>query len=185
MMIKMIIPLPPITKKNSQRILVNRSTGRPFIAPSKQFEQYQKDAAYFVKPLGISEPVNIECHFYMPSKRSVDLTNLLEGIDDVLVKCGCIADDNYKIVAGHDGSRVFVDKDNPRTEVYITKAEPKADTEQGEYKIYLRENGKNRLLETFDSEDAMYEFAYYYKKENCIYGTDYHGKSLVFYEEGE
>lgn len=119
--VKITIPLPPITKKNSQRILANRKTGRPFIAPSKQFEQYQKDAAYFIKPLGIDFPVNIKCLFYMPSKRNVDLTNLLEGIDDVLVQCGCIADDNYKIVSSHDGSRVYVDKDNPRTEIIIEK----------------------------------------------------------------
>lgn len=55
----------------------------------------------------------------MPTARPCDLTNLLEAVDDVLVKGKIIADDNYKIVAGHDGSRVFVDKDNPRTEIFI------------------------------------------------------------------
>ena len=119
--VKFTILLPPITKKNSQRILINRKTGRPFIAPSKQYEQYEKDAAYFIKPLGIDYPVNIKCLFYMPSKRSVDLTNLLEGIDDVLVRCGCIVDDNYKIVTGHDGSRIRLDRENPRTEVIIER----------------------------------------------------------------
>ena len=70
-----------------------------------------------VKP--IDHPVNIRCRFYMPTSRPCDLTNLLEAIDDVLVKGKILKDDNYKIVAGHDGSRVFVDKDNPRTEIFI------------------------------------------------------------------
>lgn len=39
-----IIPLPPITKKNSQQILVNRRTGRPFIAPSKAYKKYEAAA---------------------------------------------------------------------------------------------------------------------------------------------
>lgn len=32
------IPLPPITKKNSQQILVNGKTGRPFIMPSQKYK---------------------------------------------------------------------------------------------------------------------------------------------------
>lgn len=38
------IPLPPVTKKNSQRILTNRATGRPFVAPSKQYKDYEDKA---------------------------------------------------------------------------------------------------------------------------------------------
>nr|DAZ39251.1 MAG TPA: Cytosine specific methyltransferase [Caudoviricetes sp.] len=33
------------------------------------------------------------------------------------------ADDNSRIVAGHDGTRVLYDPKNPRTEIYITKME--------------------------------------------------------------
>ena len=57
--------------------------------------------------------------FYMPTKRRVDLTNLLEAIDDVLGKYGVLKDDNSEIITSHDGSRVLYDKDNPRTEVVI------------------------------------------------------------------
>ena len=117
-MIKFIIKTEPRTKKNSQKIIYCK--GRPLIVPSAQFKQYEKDCAYFV-PRGknIDYPVNIRCHFYMATRRKCDLTNLLEAIDDVLVNYKVIADDNYSIVAGHDGSRVYVDKDNPRTEVWI------------------------------------------------------------------
>ena len=69
----------------------------------------------------IDYPVNIKCLFYMPTKRRCDLTNLLEAIDDIMVKAGLLKDDNYTIIEGHDGSRVLYDKDNPRTEIEITK----------------------------------------------------------------
>lgn len=67
----------------------------------------------------IKEPVNIKCLFYMQTRRKCDLTNLLEAVDDILVHVGILEDDNYTIVAGHDGSRVLYDKENPRTEIYI------------------------------------------------------------------
>ena len=120
-MIKFTIPLPPISKKNSQRILINKATGKPFIMPSAQFKQYERDAMRFI-PRGrrIDEPVHVQCLFYMPTRRKVDLTNLLEAIDDVMVTAGLLADDSCYIVASHDGSRVFYDKDNPRTEIHIT-----------------------------------------------------------------
>ena len=69
----------------------------------------------------IDFPVNVTCIFYMPTRRACDLTNLLEAIDDVMVKAGLLKDDNYNIIASHDGSRVLYDKANPRTEVIISK----------------------------------------------------------------
>lgn len=122
--IKYIIKIPPITKKNSQQIMTNRATGRPFIMPSKKYKQYEKEAAWFLKPRPprpIECEVNIKCLFYLPTRRRTDLTNLLEAVDDLLVAAGIIADDHYGIVAAHDGSRCFWDKTNPRTEIIITK----------------------------------------------------------------
>ena len=50
------------------------------------------------------------------------MVNLLQAVDDILVEAGILADDNYCIVAGHDGSRVYYDKQNPRTEIGIEEA---------------------------------------------------------------
>lgn len=120
-MIKFTVQLTPISKKNSQQIMTNRATGKPFIMPSKKYKQYEKDAAFFIpKNIYINAPVNVKCLFYMPTRRTCDLTNMLEAIDDIMVKTGLLADDNFNIVAGHDGSRILYDKENPRTEVYIT-----------------------------------------------------------------
>ena len=63
--------------------------------------------------------VAVHPHRDGPTKRRVDLTNLLEAIDDVLVKYGVLKDDNSEIITSHDGSRVLYDKDRPRTEVVI------------------------------------------------------------------
>lgn len=60
----------------------------------------------------------------MDSTVKVDLSALYEGIQDVLVELNVITDDNYTIVASHDGSGVFVDRVNPRMEIEITAKFP-------------------------------------------------------------
>lgn len=118
---KFTVSLPPITKKNHQRILRNRQTGKPFVAPSEQYKVYEAQALWFIpKSECIDYPVNVKCLFYMPTRRRCDLTNLLESIDDIMVKAGLLKDDSYAIIESHDGSRVLYDKENPRTEVVIT-----------------------------------------------------------------
>lgn len=122
--IRYTISLPPITKKNSQQIMTNKKTGRPFIMPSANYKKYERDAARFLTPRPprpIECSLNIQCLFYLPTRRRTDLTNLLEAVDDVLVSTGIIADDHYGIVTAHDGSRCFHDKLNPRTEIIITR----------------------------------------------------------------
>lgn len=121
-MLKFTIPIKPITKKNSQQIVVNQKTGKPFIIPSKAYKQYEKDVGYFIKGKGlnIDYAVNVKAIYYMPTKRKVDLTNLHEALHDILVKYEVLADDNYTVIATTDGSTVRVDKANPRTEVEIT-----------------------------------------------------------------
>lgn len=119
------IPGRPVTKKNSMRIL-RKKDGTPFPAPSKQFEEYQEKAGYFIrcKHVRLSAPVNVKGIYYMPTRHRVDLANLLNATCDILVHYGVLADDNSRIVCSHDGSRVLYDKDNPRAEITIQEAEP-------------------------------------------------------------
>jgi Holliday junction resolvase RusA-like endonuclease len=122
--IKYTIKLPPITKKNSQQILYNKSTGRPFIMPSANYKKYEREAAWHLRPRlhqPIDYPVNVKCVFYMPTRRRTDLNNLLEAATDLLVYAGILADDHYGIVASHDGSRCYIDRNNPRTEITISR----------------------------------------------------------------
>lgn len=121
-MITYTIPLPPVTKKNSIQMALNRKTGKYFPLSSKEYREYEKKAAWYLRPKpekAIDYPVNIQGVFYTKTMRTVDLTNLLEALDDLLVDAGIIRDDNRAIVVSHDGSRVFWDKKNPRTEIII------------------------------------------------------------------
>ena len=70
----------------------------------------------------IDEPVNVQMRFFMPTKRRVDLVNLENACLDILVRAGVLQDDNHNIVYSMDGSRVFYDKENPRTEVEIRRS---------------------------------------------------------------
>lgn len=115
----------PVTKKNSQQILVNHKTGRPFIMPSQRYKTYEKNAEQYMPQLDkpINYSINLKAVFYMPTRRRVDLTNLQEALCDLLVHYNIIEDDNCKIVTTMDGSYVGYDKENPRTEVEITRKE--------------------------------------------------------------
>lgn len=124
--VTMTIGLVPVTKKNSQQILKNAGTGRPFIAPSRAYREYAEAAAWCLRTYRmetIRQPVEVKALFYMPTRRKVDLTNLLEALDDVLVEAGVLEDDHSGIIVSHDGSRVLYDKQHPRTEIVIRTME--------------------------------------------------------------
>lgn len=119
--IHIVIPGQPITKKNSQQILVNPRTKRPFIMPSKQYKKYAAECAECIDYDGdpIDHPVNVKCLYYMKTRRKVDLVNLQEATLDILQDTGVLLGDDNRIVASMDGSRVLYDKDDPRVEITI------------------------------------------------------------------
>ena len=126
-MIKITIPGRPITKKNSQRMILLKN-GRRMVRPSVQFEAYQEAAAWAIgnhKGLMLTGPVNVKAVYFMPTRGRVDLLNLLEATCDILVHYGVLEDDNSRVVASHDGSRVFYDKTNPRAEIEIAEVPPR------------------------------------------------------------
>lgn len=122
------IPLPPVTKKNHAQVVhtgqkcpVCRRGKNVRLLPSKQYREYEEAALWCLqRKEPINTPVNVKCLFYMPTKRKVDKSNLEEACHDLLVIAGVLADDNRDIIAATDGSRVLYDKENPRTEIYIT-----------------------------------------------------------------
>ena len=123
-MIHFTIDLAPRSKKNSQQILINPRTRRPFIAPSSAYKAYRKAALMLIPAearQGIDYPVNVKAVFYMPTRRKVDISNLNSALHDVLVDANVLSDDNRDVVAATDGSLVLYDHEHPRTEVTITK----------------------------------------------------------------
>lgn len=116
MTINLVIAGPPRTKKNH---MMRTKHG---IIQSPQYRQYETDALWQIPAsarLGIDQPCNVRCVYFMPTRGRVDLLNLLSATCDILVKAGVLADDNSRIVASHDGSRVLWDKARPRVEITI------------------------------------------------------------------
>ena len=120
-----VIPLNPRTKKNSQQIVINKKTGRPFVMQSSKYKEYEKNCGYFLRKPNkpINTPVNVKCVFYRETRIRCDLVNLENAILDILTSFGILADDNRDIVYSMDGSEVLYDKDKPRTEITITTVE--------------------------------------------------------------
>ena len=162
-MLNFTIPVRPATKKNSGQIVMRGKF--PLLLPSKNYIAFEKAALPYLWNIKqeygiINYPVNIEAIFYVETKRKIDLTNLLNAIDDSMVMSGLITDDNRDIVAGHDGSRVFYDKYNPRIEIKITKIEENYkqwnDTTTRQQKldvIYQRRHYDNQLRKNKEYDD--------------------------------
>lgn len=112
----------PRTKKNSQQIHVNSRTGKPFVSQSPAYKQFAKECAVLIPKkyrVNLNVPCRVQTIFYMPTKRRVDLNNLLSAIHDVLVENHVIEDDNCKIVQNVDGSRVMYEQGKVGIDVLI------------------------------------------------------------------
>ena len=119
---KLILRGQPITKKNHSQII--KAGNRRMLIPSPEYRAYERECLLQIPnkfKQRIDMAVNVQCVYYMPTRRRVDLVNLLQATDDILVEAGVLEDDNCRIVASHDGSRVDYDKYNPRVEITITR----------------------------------------------------------------
>ena len=124
MALKIEIPLNPVTKKNHGRIVQKKmKNGKklPIMLPSEAYVKYEKACKQYMPILDtpISTPINLKCTFYMETRRKADITNLLQAVCDILVKYKVLEDDNYTIIQSFDGTRVYYDKENPRTIIDI------------------------------------------------------------------
>jgi Holliday junction resolvase RusA-like endonuclease len=113
-------PTKTVPKKNSQQIIMRRK--KPIIIQSQQYLIFEQNCAIFLKKYArhITTPINLKCTFFVPDKRKRDVVNLLNAIQDVLVKYDVLADDNYNIVASVDGTRIKYQKGREETVIVIT-----------------------------------------------------------------
>lgn len=123
----MIIKIPIMcrSKKNSQQIYINAKTRKPFVSQSKLYKEFERDCGYFLNKYkkNINYPINLKCIFYVKDRRKRDIVNLLNAIQDILVKYKVIEDDNYNIVQSLDGSRIIYEKGREETIIEINKLE--------------------------------------------------------------
>lgn len=126
-----VIPGNVIAKKNSERIGRFKKAGKWFqnIRPSAAYERWEKAALQElllkrVQPWPGPYPVELQLTFYRKTRQPFDLSNMIEGVQDVLQKAGVIAEDNMlHVVPVIDRIKQpmgwAVDKDHPRTEITI------------------------------------------------------------------
>ena len=116
----------PRTKKNSLQ-----KTKSGHIIPSKAYREYEEACMWQISQkmrLSISGRYNMKALYFMTidyanTKAVIDLTGLLQATCDILAKARVIEDDNCRVIAGFDGSRVLHDKSNPRVEITLTELE--------------------------------------------------------------
>lgn len=89
---------------------------------SKSFRAWHEDATQQMsllrpKPLGTVKGIHLK--FYAKTKRGNDLTNKAESVNDLLVECGVLDDDDWhhlpSVVLEYGG----VDTKNPRVEITL------------------------------------------------------------------
>jgi Holliday junction resolvase RusA-like endonuclease len=124
-MIRLTITGNPTTKKNHRPIFISKKTGKRFIAKSETLRQYEQATIWQLKSakrkiknvnLPISTEVNITYAFYLPTKRKVDLSNLIEAPQDCLQEAGIIKDDS--LIVDLKATKHY-SKEDPRTEITI------------------------------------------------------------------
>ena len=118
---KIVIPVNPRSKKNSQEICFNKKTGKRFIKQSDLYTIFEKDCEKHLPklPKPIDYHINLSCKFYVCDARKRDIANFIEAIQDILVKYGILSDDNYNIVASLNNCSMKIDRINPRVEIEI------------------------------------------------------------------
>lgn len=133
------IPLDPRTKKNAHRIAgcgprcpVCGKYKKQFIRNGKTTTDFAFKAGQYVHPRPpkpVDTPVVLIYKLYTQTWHRKDDLNLYEALDDILVSCGILKDDDRKIIRSRDGSRVLYDKEHPRAEIYIYEYREEEDRE--------------------------------------------------------
>lgn len=109
--------------KNSKKLI--KVGKRRIPIPSDQYKRWALFASIFIakaktNKTPIDHPVNLKCVFYLKNhQHEADLSNMYQGIEDILEDCGVLKDD--KLIHSHDGSRKIFDPNEPeRIEITVT-----------------------------------------------------------------
>lgn len=125
---RFVIELPPITKKNSSRLVImKRKDGSafPMAFPSDQAKAWTKFAVQVIKAQAREQgferawdrPVSVQALFLRGSAYRSDLNNYTAIVGDALQAAGILEDD--QLIRSWDGSRIGVSYVKPRTEILL------------------------------------------------------------------
>lgn len=131
-MITLTVPGAPRTKKTHNRIiLVKRRGQRPrrIVMPSEAWENWAKVAV--IRIAAVSAGMKAEYPFPLPDRayncaaifyrdaNRGDAVGYYQGLADVLERAKVVSNDKY--ITQWDGSRLLIDRENPRVELVITE----------------------------------------------------------------
>lgn len=119
-MFNLTIPGTPPSKKNGRNIF--KRGGRVFNIPSAKHNQWASDASFALMKHKYKIVGSITCvtlTFFMHDNRRRDLTNMAEGVMDIMVKSEVFEDDCVQVIPRLVLILGGVDKKNPRTDVII------------------------------------------------------------------
>ena len=106
---------------------LNHYRNAHFIQLNEMKKQFKEQILSQLTFEPLTEPVRIEYVLYVPSKRELDISNVLCIVDkyfcDALVESGLLPDDNFNHLVQIKYSFGGIDKGNPRAEAYIYHAD--------------------------------------------------------------
>ena len=113
------------SKKNSKQLV--HVKGRAVLLPSKQYQAWEKSAMATIliygRPAAPFAAARLVIRIYHGDAVRRDTNNATQGIQDVLVEMGVIADDNWMVIGSPEVSH-FIDVADPRMEVDVVENEP-------------------------------------------------------------
>lgn len=129
-MITIVIPGAPRTKKNHGRIVRGKGKGkkgRPRLLPSVPWCAWRDAVLRVLRPeiakeptLPVRGPVSCRALFYRDRAQG-DPVGFYQGLADLLEELGVVEDD--VLIRDWDGTRLLVDRQHPRTEVFLTRCQ--------------------------------------------------------------
>lgn len=110
------------SKKNC--LTIAGSGKKKWITPSSKYTNWEKEQIGFIRAslpnlTTLNPPYKIDIKFYAPDYHEADLSNKLESIQDMLVTCKLLEDDNWFVLGDIHPRFIAVDSENPRAEVEI------------------------------------------------------------------
>ena len=113
------------SKKNNKQIV--HVKGREVLLPSKRYREWEKSAKAVIllygRPAAPFDAARLIIRIYHGDAVRRDTNNATQGIQDVLVDMGVIADDNWMVIGSPEVSH-FIDVADPRMEVEVFEQEP-------------------------------------------------------------
>lgn len=123
-----VIPLDPV-ELPFERVLVKNRQGKLVVTIPRWYEKYRNDFYAYTKTkeifLSQKIPIDEKCQvtglFYTAEASNKRISAYVETLLDCLQYSGIIKSNGRYTVVSTDGSRVFTDQSEPRTEIFIRK----------------------------------------------------------------